>query len=83
MDWTISLHYVIIYIRFLLNAKEREIDEAAKASEKIGGGVRFGGNDIRVIEGDNDSDDGGSYDDEDQVVIGDVLDMNDLGVEEI
>jgi hypothetical protein len=72
----------LIYIRFLLNAKEREIDEAAKASEKIGGGVRFGGNDIRVIEGVNDSDDEGSYD-EDQVVIGDVLDMNDLGVEEI
>jgi predicted NAD-dependent protein-ADP-ribosyltransferase YbiA (DUF1768 family) len=78
----------LIYIRFLLNAKEREIDEAAKASEKIGGGVRFGGNDIRVIEpnisieGDNDSDDGGGYD-EDQVMIGDELDMNALGVEEM
>ena len=79
----------LIYIRFLLNAKEREIDEAAKASEKIGGGVRFGGNDIRIIEptisigGDNDSDDGGGYDDEEQVILGGELDMGVLGAEEI
>lgn len=79
----------LIYIRFLLNAKEREIDEAAKASEKIGGGVRFGGNDIRIIEptisigGDNDSDDGGGYDDEEQVILGGELDMGILGAEEM
>lgn len=79
----------LIYIRFLLNAKEREIDEAAKASEKIGGGVRFGGNDIRIIEptisigGDNDSNDGGGYDDEEQVILGGELDMDSLGVEEM
>jgi predicted NAD-dependent protein-ADP-ribosyltransferase YbiA (DUF1768 family) len=79
----------LIYIRFLLNAKEREIDEAAKASEKIGGGVRFGGNDIRIIEptisigGDNDSDDGGGYDDEEQVILGGELDMDSLGAEEM
>lgn len=79
----------LIYIRFLLNAKEREIDEAAKASEKIGGGVRFGGNDIRIIEptisigGDNDIDDGGGYDDEEQVILGGELDMDSLGAEEM
>jgi hypothetical protein len=77
----------LIYIRFLLNAKEREIDETTKASEKMGGGVRFGGNDIKYIEpnisieGDNDSDDGGDYDD--AVTLGKELDMDILGAEEI
>lgn len=77
----------LIYIRFLLNAKEREIDEATNAGEKMGGGVRFGGNDIKYIEpnisigGDNDSDDGGDYDD--SVTLGKELDMDILGAEEM
>jgi hypothetical protein len=77
----------LIYIRFLLNAKEREIDEATNTGEKMGGGVRFGGNDIKYIEpnisigGDNDSDDGGDYDD--SVTLGKELDMAILGAEEM
>jgi len=77
----------LIYIRFLLNAKEREIDEATNTGEKMGGGVRFGGNDIKYIEpnisigGDNDSDDGGDYDD--SVTLGKELDMDILGAEEM
>jgi len=77
----------LIYIRFLLNAKEREIDEATNTGEKMGGGVRFGGNDIKYIEpnisigGDNDSDDGGDYDD--SVTLGKELDMDILDAEEM
>jgi predicted NAD-dependent protein-ADP-ribosyltransferase YbiA (DUF1768 family) len=40
----------LIYIRFLLNAKEREIDDNAKSNDKMGGGVSFGGSEIQYIE---------------------------------
>jgi hypothetical protein len=41
----------LIYIRFLLNAKEREIDDTIKSNEKMeGGGVRFGGSEVKYIE---------------------------------
>lgn len=43
----------LLYIRFLLNSKEREIDEmnAKKGEEKMnGGGVRFGGSEVKYID---------------------------------
>lgn len=43
----------LLYIRFLLNSKEREIDEmnAKKNDDKMnGGGVRFGGSQVKYIE---------------------------------
>ena len=78
----------LIYIRFLLNAKEREIDETTKVNEKIGGGVRFGGSEIKYIEpnilsgGGRDKDDDDEYDD-DVVVIGGELSMDILNAQEI
>ena len=85
----------LIYIRFLLNAKEREIDENAKATEKMGGGVRFGGSEIQYIEPNNnlsgggkcnsrngcDDEDGG--DGQDGVALGGELSMDVIDVEEI
>ena len=82
----------LLYIRFLLNAKEREIDDNAKLNNKLGGGVHFGCSEIQYIEpinlsgGDNhdkDRDDDKDDDDDGSVVIGgelpdDVLNIQDM-----
>jgi predicted NAD-dependent protein-ADP-ribosyltransferase YbiA (DUF1768 family) len=80
----------LIYIRFLLNAKEREIDDNAGAGEKLGGGVRFGGSEIQYIEPNisfggsntNNDDDKENYDDG-GVVLGEELSLDVLNVGEI
>ena len=83
----------LIYIRFLLNAKEREIDDNAKTNEKLGGGVRFGGSEIKYIEpisggnGKNKNDDDDEDEDEDGdgggVIIGGELSSDVLNAMEI
>ena len=77
----------LIYIRFLLNAKEREIDEATKVGEKIGGGVHFGGSEVQYIESDTSQINytGGDHDnyDDDSVNIGGELGVDTLNIEDI
>ena len=84
----------LIYIRFLLNAKEREIDANAKTNEKLGGGVRFGGSEIQYIEPmsggngnkqykDDDDDDDEDENGADGVIIGGELSLDVLNAMEI
>lgn len=76
----------LIYIRFLLNAKEREIDDTVKTNEKMeGGGVRFGGSEVKYIEPTISSKGGSRYKDEDDnsFVVGGELSMDILNVEKI
>jgi predicted NAD-dependent protein-ADP-ribosyltransferase YbiA (DUF1768 family) len=61
----------LIYIRFLLNAKEMEIDDNAKTNDKMGGGVRFGGSEFLYIEPNNST--GGDVRDDDDDDGGDVV----------
>jgi len=80
----------LLYIRFLLNSKEREIDEMnEKRSEgKMNGGVRFGGSEVKYIEPTNVL--GGDYtagvegdDDEYLLNIGGELSLDSLDIENI
>jgi hypothetical protein len=81
----------LLYIRFLLNSKEREIDEinAKKNDDKMnGGGVTFGGSEVKYIDpidssgGDSDYTDGVDPDaDEYLLNIGGELSLDTLNIE--
>ena len=81
----------LLYIRFLLNSKEREIDEmnTKKNEDRMnGGGVRFGGSEVKYIESNNSL--GGNADfttgndtdvDEELLNIGGELSMDSLDID--
>jgi predicted NAD-dependent protein-ADP-ribosyltransferase YbiA (DUF1768 family) len=74
----------LIYIRYLLNEKEKEVI-SKKNEEKIGGGVRFGMNQIKYFDGDKEDnkEDNEYTDDDEPLVLGGELDNDVLNLQDI